>query len=308
APLPMARPRPAPSASRRLSPTAGAGGRSEPAAGPGSRWLLLLEYDGSRYSGWQKQADARTIQGTLQAAAAAALADPQAEIQGNGRTDAGVHALAYVAHLAAARSLPAAVLRQEINDRLPQDIVLLAVAPAPARFHARHDCLARAYLYRIARRRTAFGKRYVWWVRDHLDVAAMAAAAAPCLGMHDWAAFADTPELRKSTEVLVQRLDVWEREDEILVRVVASHFLWKMVRRLVGLLVEVGRHRLPPPALADLLRQPSDLPARFTAPPSGLFFERAFYHPGELAAFLDASGPRPPVPSFLAPPVLPRLP
>lgn len=251
------------------------------------RFKLLLEYDGSRFSGWQQQKEAVTVQGTLRRAAASLFAGSGVDVQGNGRTDAGVHALRYAAHLEAVTDLSAEAIRDGLNELLPKDIVVLAVEPSDPRFHARHSCVGRSYLYRIAKRKSAFGKRYVWWVQEPLDVVAMARAALQLEGMLDFAAFAEKKELKKSTRVLVRMVQVTETEDFVLCRVVASHFLWHMVRRLVGVLVEVGAGRLDADGIPALLAgPPASLAARYTAPAAGLFFERAFYDEKALARFL----------------------
>ncbi|MBI4885625.1 MAG: tRNA pseudouridine(38-40) synthase TruA [Acidobacteria bacterium] len=240
---------------------------------------LTIEYAGTRYSGWQVQKNARTIQGEIQAAIRETGAQ-RFEIYGSGRTDAGVHALAQVAHLDIDSSLPPDTLRRRINDNLPADINVLRIERVRHRFHARHDAVARSYLYQIARRRTAFGKAYVWWVKDALDLGAMRLTAARFVGMHDFQAFSDDDPDEKSTQALVDTLDLHERGDLLLVHIEGSHFLWKMVRRLVGVLVEVGRGGLDVDAAAALLEGPSPLPARLTAPASGLFLERVYY-PGD---------------------------
>jgi tRNA pseudouridine38-40 synthase len=213
------------------------------------------------------------------------------DLQGSGRTDAGVHALAQVAHLEAPRALAPERIVTGLNDLLPQDINVLAALPAAAGFHARHDAAGRSYLYQISRRRTAFGKPFVWWVRDPLDAAAMRAAAAGLVGMRDFAGFADKRvEKDTSTQVLVQEATVAEAGDLVLVRLRASHFLWKMVRRLVGCLAGVGRGEIGARDFEGLFRAVSPYPARVTAPPSGLFLEEVIYR-GE-------SFTRPLVPAF----------
>src|SRR5262245_60689294 len=140
---------------------------------------VTLEYDGTRYRGWQSQVNARTVQGVL-ANHVRALLGQGVQVHGAGSTDAGVHAFAQVASIHLPREAPKelAALRRELNDLLPFDIHIQRLDAAPAAFHARHDALLRVYRYRVSRRRTAFGKPFVWWVRDHLDAARMAAAAA----------------------------------------------------------------------------------------------------------------------------------
>jgi tRNA pseudouridine38-40 synthase len=242
-----------------------------------ARFRLRLEYVGTRYRGWQSQKNARTVQGELHRAVAAVSGRSDFESYGSGRTDAGVHALGQVAHLDLETRLSPESLRRALNDELPADIHVLAVDKTTRQFHARHQATGRSYLYQISRRRTAFGKPFVWWIRDALSVPRMREAAAHFRGMHDFRSFTDDDPGRTSTRVLVERLEVAEEGELVLLRLVASHFLWKMVRRVVGVLAEVGRGSLGPDDAARFLREASDVPARLTAPPSGLFLERVFY-------------------------------
>lgn len=261
------------------------------------RFKLTIEYAGTRYSGWQIQKNARTIQGEIDAAVRKVTARRDFELYGSGRTDAGVHALGQVAHLDVATNLPAETLRRRINDELPVDINILSAAQVPHRFHARRDAVARRYLYQVARRRTAFAKAFVWWVREELDLAAMRDGARAFPGMRDFRSFAaaddrdDVDEPAQSTLVLVDRIDLVEEGDLVLVAVQGSHFLWKMVRRIVGVLVEIGRGGLTPGDAARFLTEASDAPARLTAPASGLFLEHVFYRDGARDVPLRAATP-----------------
>ncbi|HEY1249711.1 MAG TPA: tRNA pseudouridine(38-40) synthase TruA [Thermoanaerobaculia bacterium] len=242
-------------------------------------WKLTLEYDGTRYRGWQSQKNTdKTVQGVLLRAATELLGE-DATCGGAGRTDAGVHAIAQVAHLRARKDLPPADLVWRLNEKLPFDVNVLSAEPAPPRFHARHDAKSRTYLYRISRRRTAFDKRFVWWVKDRLDAPAMRDAARLFEGRHDFSSFCENPEGQESTLVVVANSDALDRVDaqEIHFRITASHFLWKMVRRLAGTLVEVGRKNLDAAGVERLLRAKSAEPAKWTAPPSGLFLESVRY-------------------------------
>ena len=144
------------------------------------RLKLTLEYAGTRYSGWQIQKNARTVQGEIERALREGAGVARFELYGSGRTDAGVHALAQVAHLDLDTRLLPETLRRRINDVLPSDINILRIDRVRHRFHARHDAVARSYVYQIARRRTAFGKAYVWWVKDDLDIDAMRGGTAIC--------------------------------------------------------------------------------------------------------------------------------
>jgi tRNA pseudouridine38-40 synthase len=244
------------------------------------RFKLTLEYAGTRYSGWQIQKNARTIQGELEHAIGEATGARAFDLYGSGRTDAGVHALRQVAHLEIETQLPPETLRRRVNDVLPADVNLLRVEKVRHTFHARHDAVARSYIYQIARRRTAFAKPFVWWVKDDLDVEAMRRLAARFVGLHDFQSFSDDDPEAKSTEVLLDAFELHEDGDLLLVHIEGSHFIWRMVRRLVGVLVAVGKGDLSEDAAAGFLHTHSPLPARLTAPASGLFLERVYY-PGD---------------------------
>ena len=242
-----------------------------------ARFKLLIEYAGTRYSGWQIQKNARTVQGELDRVVRDVTGQKQFEIYGSGRTDAGVHALEQVAHLDVITGIPARTLHQRMNDALPSDINILSLELAQRRFHARHDAVARSYLYQISRRRTAFGKNFVWWVRDELDLARMRAVADRFTGMKDFRSFTDDSADEKSTLVAIERIEIAEDGALALVRIEGSHFLWKMVRRMVGVMVAVGRGETTLEQAEGFLRTESEIPAKLTAPASGLFLERGDY-------------------------------
>ena len=251
-------------------------------------WKITLEYDGTKYSGWQEQQNARTVQGQLRKAAEDFFGVP-VDLQGAGRTDAGVHAMAQTAHLRIrpkpGGSLPrygGVQIQRALNDRLPSDISVLEVEDAPNGFHARHDAIDRTYLYRISTRRTAFEKKFVWWVKEKLDVAAMSRAARMLAGRHDFAAFRapDPSRPAESTIVVVDSAEIEAEGDLILFRITASHFLWRMVRRLAGVLVKIGLGELSVDELGRLLKGKQEAPldvAAWTAPSSGLFLESVTY-------------------------------
>ncbi|MBL8863594.1 MAG: tRNA pseudouridine(38-40) synthase TruA [Planctomycetes bacterium] len=243
-----------------------------------------LEYEGTRYSGWQEQRNARTVAGALRAALEEA-AGPLLDLGGAGRTDAGVHALHQVAHARLERAADPARLLLDLNDRLPADVNVLSVERASERFHARHDAQSRAYVYQVARRRSAFAQRFAWWVREELDVEAMRGTLELVRGGHDFGAFCQDSPVAKGTRANVLGVEVAEDGALVLVRIEASHFLWRMVRRLVGALVRVGSGELPSEALRAALAagSGSELAPRiaaWTAPGAGLFLERVRY-PGD---------------------------
>jgi len=245
---------------------------------------VTLEYDGSRYSGWQSQVNARTVQGELQRVADE-LFGVETDIQGAGRTDAGVHAVGQVAHIkvrSPRRQLTASKIGSELNDRLPSSIAVLECEEAPPRFHARHDAVSRAYFYQFSTRKTALAKRYVWWIKQPLDVSTMQRAASLIPGRHDFRCFRAPDPSRpvESTEVVVDSAEVGLDEHLVVFRIEASHFLWKMVRRLAGTLVKAGLGEVSIEKFESLLagrKDPELDVAAWTAPASGLFLESVRY-------------------------------
>jgi tRNA pseudouridine38-40 synthase len=240
------------------------------------KWKLVIEYEGTRYRGWQEQINARTVQGELRKAAENFF-EGKVEIAGSGRTDAGVHALWQVAHLRSSKPVSTVLLRQSINDRLPADINVREAVEAAPRFHARHQAEERFYLYQITTQRTAFGKPFVWWIKDRLDIRLMSEAAESFVGRHDFSLYREKEEDPSSALVEITCSELRAQGNMILFRMGASHFLWKMARRIVGMLVEIGRGNLLLQQLDHLT--PADV-ARRTAPPSGLFLEYVRY-PGD---------------------------
>ncbi len=248
-------------------------------------WKLTLQYDGSKYRGWQEQRNARSVQGDLRKA----LEDyfgMEVDLQGAGRTDAGVHAIAQVAHVRVnsnARRAPEQ-LRRVLNDNLPADIVVTSADEAPNSFHARHDATTRSYVYQISTRKTAFSKKYVWWIKETLDVASMTRAAQMLAGRHDFNCFraADPSKPDESTIVVVDAAEIGTEDDLILFRIEASHFLWRMVRRIVGVLVKLGKGEISIADFERLLEGQCEAKlnvAAWTAPAAGLFLESVKYRP-----------------------------
>jgi tRNA pseudouridine38-40 synthase len=237
-------------------------------------YKLTIEYEGTRYSGWQAQGNTeKTVQGHLLRAARDVLGD--VDLGGAGRTDAGVHASAQVAHLRSPKAHDPLLLTRKLNDLLPHDISVLDIVRANDNFHARHDARSRVYVYQIATRRTAFAKSFVWWIKDRLDLEAMQRASSALAGRHDFSAFTDKRLAEENSRVVVvERCDLVRAGDLILFRIAASHFLWKMVRKLTSFLVEVGRGNE-----RDLARRlgPKGEPWTPTAPPSGLFLDAIVY-------------------------------
>jgi tRNA pseudouridine38-40 synthase len=196
---------------------------------------------------------------------------------GAGRTDMGVHAEGQVANFFTTATRPAPVIADVLNSALPADINVLKAEDVPLSFHARHDAVSRRYRYQIASRRSAFFKRLIWWIRQPLDLDRMQEAARALLGRHDFTSFAD-----RTADIPEPRVRVaaagFRRGDFITsFTIEADHFLPRMVRRIVGVLVQIGLGNLPAEAVGRFLTQNVDDPAQWTAPPSGLFLERVVY-------------------------------
>ena len=247
-------------------------------------YKLTIEYDGSKFSGWQAQLNARTVQGELQRVADGLFGMP-VDIQGAGRTDAGVHALGQVAHIKV-RTLPKdatpARLLRDLNDRLPSSIAIAACEEAAPRFHARHDAVSRAYFYQISTRKAALSKRYVWWIKEPLNIAAMRECADMIAGRHNFVCFraADPSRPGESTTVVVSSAEIAVDDHLVVFRIEASHFVWKMVRRLAGTLAKVGLGEVSAAQFQGLLagrKDPLCDVAAWTAPASGLFLESVNY-------------------------------
>ncbi len=268
-------------------------------AGPAA-YRLLVEYDGSKFQGWQRQGPKQTAEGVRTVAGSLEHALREAgcrviELMGSGRTDAGVHALGQVAHLhLEPKGAPEAKeLIRLLDPFLPHDLALREAKACSPKFHARHDAEARTYLYQLSRRRTAFGKPYAWWVKGSLDPRLLDAAWKAFLGNHDLSAFADL-EPREDGRCSIQACELVEAGSLVLLRVTATHFFHRQVRRMVGASVACALGKAP---LADLRRdigrptQEAKLRwGALAAPAAGLFLERVRY---------GGDGPPPPLQSMI---------
>jgi tRNA pseudouridine38-40 synthase len=223
------------------------------------------------------QKGGKSIQGEIMDACRDLFKVDEIDLFGAGRTDGGVHALGQIAHLSIVTELPLLRIKYGINDRLPPDISVLNVETADANFHARHDAVARSYIYQISQRRTAFGKKYVWWIKDQLSVEQMNNAAKHFIGLKDFRNFTDKEQEQGSTKTRILHSEVIDFGNLIIFHVIGSHFLWKQVRRMTGVLVEVGRGKLSPADVASFFKGSTDIPAKLTAPPSGLFLDKIYY-------------------------------
>lgn len=229
---------------------------------------LLLEYDGTEFQGWQRQPGARTVQGTLETAIQIVCRHPAA-VLGCARTDAGVHALGYVANFLTESDMPASRVSLALNGCLPEDVAVLGAEDAPPEFHARHSARSRRYVYRITEAPTAVWRRFAFHSHHDLDVDRMAAGGAHLVGEHDFTSF--TPVVNEAGKVCrVIDLVVARDGPHITISVEATRFVHHMVRVIAGTLMEVGRGRMEPEQVGDALRKKDRREAGPTAAACGL--------------------------------------
>ena len=237
------------------------------------RYRLTIEYDGTPFVGWQRQANGRSIQQALEEAAER-FSGERVRIGGAGRTDAGVHAEAQVAHVDFARAWPAATVRDALNAQLrPEPVSVLAAEPAPANFDARFAAVRRRYLYRILNRRAppALERHRVWHVARPLDAEAMHEAAQALIGRHDFTTFRAAECQARSPVKTLDRLDVRRLDDLVLVAAEARSFLHNQVRSMVGSLKLVGEGRWQARDLWRALEARDRRACGPVAPPDGLY-------------------------------------
>lgn len=241
---------------------------------------LTIGYDGRGFRGWQRLRGARTVQGTLEDAATAALKD-HGPAQGASRTDRGVHAEGQVVSMRLPSDVDVATVGQRLRAELPDDLWAASIAWADPSFHAREDAVGKDYRYVLwnAGALPAEREARAWAFAETLDLAAMEAAARVLVGAHDFGAFAKRPRAGGGDSVRVlSRCSVARGErEEIVFRVSGNSFLFRMVRNLVSALVRVGQGRWTVDRLRQLLTDPVRPPGAGTAPPDGLYLDAVHY-------------------------------
>ncbi|RUM86979.1 MAG: tRNA pseudouridine(38-40) synthase TruA [Thermodesulfatator sp.] len=242
---------------------------------------LVIAYDGTNYLGWQRQKQGPTVQGVLEDTLRQILGH-KVKLRAAGRTDAGVHALAQVAHFHTTSKRDLETLFRALNALLPKDIAVLRVEEVDFKFHAQHHALRKTYFYQIYNHpiRHPLLRLYSWWVPEPLDLEAMKACLPHIIGEHDFASFRKSGTELKSTVRTVYQA-VFKRVPGVAhlfrFEITGRGFLRYMVRNLVGALVEVGRGRLTPEDFQRILEARDRTVAPPPAPPQGLFLKEVYY-------------------------------
>lgn len=235
-------------------------------------YKITIQYEGTRYQGWQRQeSTANTIQGKFEAILSK-MTGKQVQVDGSGRTDAGVHAYGQVANFKIDTDMTAADIMEYINRYLPEDIAVIAIEEMPERFHSRLNARGKTYRYRIWNSEipTVFERRYVYELPQKLDIEAMRMAAAFFIGKHDFKAFTSNKKSKKSTVRTIESINIEEKGNEIVMTYSGDGFLYHMVRILTGTLIEVGQGLRKPEDMIRLLQSGTRDMAGALVPAKGL--------------------------------------
>ena len=238
-------------------------------------YKAVLQYDGTRYRGWQTQGNTdNTIQGKLETLLTKMAGEP-VEVNGSGRTDAGVHAAGQVISFRCKTKESPEEICRYMNEYLPEDIAVLSVEEAAPRFHARLNAVRKTYVYRIwnAPVRNVFRRRFTTWIQKPLDLETMEQAAAFLCGTHDYRAFCSLKKFKKSTVRTIEQIEIGKLGQEIRISYTGDGFLYHMVRILTGTLVEVGLGLRKPEEMTAILEGQDRTKAGRLMPPEGLTLE-----------------------------------
>ncbi|RXI39813.1 tRNA pseudouridine(38-40) synthase TruA [Clostridium tetani] len=242
---------------------------------------LKVEYDGTNYSGWQKQKDKniKTIQSSIEKAIEKATKE-EIKLIGSSRTDAGVHALAYTANFKTCSTIPGEKFKHALNRFLPEDIVILESEEVPMEFHSRFDCIGKTYVYKILNRPlfSPIQRNYIYHVKDELDINSMIEASKFLIGTHDFNAFKKSGGNLKTTVRTVTNINILKNNDIVEIHVSGDGFLYNMVRIISGTLIEVGLSRRKPEDISIILQSKDRCKAGMCAPARGLYLKELFYN------------------------------
>lgn len=243
-------------------------------------YRFVLQYDGTRYDGWQKQGNTdNTIQGKLEQVLTRMVDGMSVEVHGAGRTDAGVHAVGQVANAHLRTNLSESEMLSYMNRYLPEDIMVTEVKKVTDRFHSRLNASGKIYTYGLdmAPKSPVFQRKYIYTLGETLNLEAMRQAAGHLTGTHDFKSFCSNKHFKKSTVRTIDRVQILSHGSQLEIRVQGDGFLYNMVRILVGTLIEVGQGRRAPDDIPAILAAKDRERAGFTAPAKGLFLTEVLY-------------------------------
>ena len=241
-------------------------------------YKLKISYDGTRYSGWERQPNRETIQGKLENVLSR-MCDEEIEIIGAGRTDAGVHAKAMIANVHLGIDMSEEEMLEYLNRYLPDDIAVIKVSLAADRFHARYNAKGKTYCYTIfnGKVKPVFNRKYYTFIEEQLDIDAMKKASENLIGEHDFKSFCGNPKMKKSTVRRINSIDIKTSKGYIYIYYNGTGFLQYMVRIMTGTLIAVGRGEIEPEEVKSILEARDRSIAPGTAPAKGLCLEKVHY-------------------------------
>ena len=245
---------------------------------------LRIQYDGTRYEGWQRQKRTdQTIQGKIEAVLSR-MFDETIEIQGAGRTDAGVHAVGQIANFHTDKKVECEWIKRELNRYLPNDIGILEVNVMEQRFHSRLSAKEKVYRYRIGREKekNVFSGKWIYGIYEPLDVEEMKKAARLLCGTHDYRSFCGNKKMKKSTVRTIYEITIEEKDGEMWLTFIGDGFLQQMVRILTGTLIEVGQGQRKAESMNEILEKKDRQYAGKTAPAQGLTMMEVRYETGRI--------------------------
>lgn len=240
-------------------------------------YRILVQYEGTRYSGWQKQGNTdRTIQGKLEAILEK-MTGESVEVHGSGRTDAGVHAVGQVANFKLKKAYPN--ILAYLNEYLPDDIAVVDICETSERFHSRLSAKEKTYVYKIDCGQVAdiFDRRYTWYIGRKLDIDAVREAAGYLLGKHDFMSFCGNKRMKKSTVREIYSINIEELGDKVIIEITGNGFLQNMIRLIVGMLVEIGLGNRTPENMKEVLEAKNKDKTAGMAPAQGLLLKQVIY-------------------------------
>lgn len=239
---------------------------------------LIIEYDGTNYSGWQRQKNAVSIQGTIEEAIFQ-ITGEKVNLIGASRTDAGVHAKKYVANFFTESNIPDFKIKYALNTKIPYDIVILDSCEVPLEFHSRYNSVGKLYSYLILNRDqpTAINRNYLYHYKRPLDVSLMKKGAEYFIGKHDFAAFRNKGSSQKTSIRTISKLDIHTEGELIKFYIMANGFLYNMARIIIGTLINVGIGKIKPEDIKNIMESKDRNNAGKAVPAKGLYLEEVFY-------------------------------